>query len=204
MIKKCFKKRTVLVSALVMLLMVMGYLNNQLTKSALRQSSKGYKDYEEIQLSKLKEDNDVKTSEVSTKSVEVVESSDVKKEKKAKNDNVDSNYFVEHRLSRDKIRSEAVERLEKILEDTNTKEDVRSKAQNELISLGEVSEIELLLEGMIKAKGFKDSVVFINEESARIVIDKEKLSEQDTMKILEIVTSETELDTPNIKIMKKQ
>lgn len=202
MIKKCFKKRTVLVSSLVMLLMVMGYLNNQLTKSALRQSSKGYKDYEEIQLSKLKEDNN-ETSEVSTKSVEVVESSGVKKEKKAKNDNVDSNYFVEHRLSRDKTRSETIERLEKILEDANTKDDVRTKAQNELISIGEVSETELLLEGMIKAKGFKDSVVFINEESARIVIDKEKLSEQDTMKILEIVTSETELDTPSIKIMKK-
>lgn len=204
-IKKCFKKRTVLVTSLVMLLMVVGYLNNQLTKSALRQSSKGYKDHEELQLSKLKEEEGKDSLETSTKNIEVVESTkDKKAEKKDEKPKENSNYFAEHRLSRDKERSETLERLNKIIEDENTNEDVKNNAQSELIALGGTTEMENLLEGIIKGKGFNDTVVFYNNDSTRIVIDKEKLSEQDVMKVLEVVTSETELQAHDIKIMEKQ
>lgn len=205
-IKKYFKKRTVLVSSLVMLLMVMGYLNNQLTKSALRQSTRGYEEHQEVQLSKIREENDKEVMETASKNIEVVESTDstdgekTKDEKKSK---YSENYFVEHRLSRDKTRGETVERLNKIIEDENTKDDVRSNAQTELIELGETSELELLLEGLVKGKGFKDVVVFSTNENTSIVVDQEKLSEQDVMKILEIVTSETELQAQDIKIMNK-
>lgn len=226
--KKCFKRRTVLVSTLVMLLMVVGYLNNQLTKTALMESSKGYKDHEEIQLSKMK-DNEV--LETSSKNIQVVESTknkkvptknvEVKKNKEKKNESVkvsskkaetkkienassNANYFVEHRLTRDKSRGESVERLNKLIEDEKTKDDVRVAAQTELIELTDVSEMELLIEGLVKGKGFKDSAVFLNKESVRIVIDKEQLNEEDVMKVLEIVTSETELKPQDIKIMKKQ
>lgn len=204
-IKKCFKKRTVLVTSLVMLLMVVGYLNNQLTKSALRQSSRGYKDHEELQLSKLKEDENKDSLEASTKNIEIVESIEEETgDKKTKQTKETSNYFVEHRLSREKERSETLERLNKIIEDENTKEDVRDNAKNELIQLGGTSEMELLLEGIIKGKGFNDTVVFYNNDSTRIVIDKEKLSEQDVMKVLEVVTTETDLQAQDIKIMQKQ
>lgn len=204
LLKKYFKKRAVLVTSLVMLLMVVGYLNNQLTKSALRQSSKGYKDHEELQVTKLKEDENKDSLETSTKNIEVVESNKEDKTKKAQNSKEVSNYFAEHRLNRDKERSEILERLNKIIEDENTKEDVRNNAQSELIKLGDTTETELLLEGVIKGKGFNDIVVFFNNDNTRIVIDKEELSEQDVMKVLEIVTSETELQAQDIKIMKKQ
>lgn len=204
-IKKCLKKRTVLVTSLVMLLMVVGYLNNQLTKSALRQSSKGYKDHEELQLSELKEEESKDSLETSTKNIEIVESTEEKKEdKKTDKAKETSNYFAEHRLSREKERSETLERLNKIIEDENTKEDVKNNAQSELIELGGTTEMELFLEGIIKGKGFNDTVVFYNNESTRIVIDKEKLSEQDVMKVLEVVTTETELQAQDIKIMQKQ
>lgn len=201
LIKKCFKKRTVLVSSLVMLLMVMGYLNNQLTKSALRQSSKGYEEHQEIQLSKLKEENDKEVLETSSKNIEIVESTDIEKPKEESKSS--KNYFVEHRLSRDKSRGETVERLNKIIEDEKTKDDVRSNAQTELIDISETLELELLLEGLVKGKGFEDVVVFSSNENTRIVVDKKELSEQDVMKILEIVTSETELLAQDIKIMNK-
>lgn len=203
LLKKYFKKRAVLVTSLVMLLMVVGYLNNQLTKSALRQSSKGYKDYEELQVTKLKEEENKDSLETSTKNIEIVESNKEDKTKKEEKAKEVSNYFAEHRLKRDKERSETLERLNKIIEDENTKEDVRNNAQSELIKLGDTTETELLLEGVIKGKGFNDTVVFFNNDSTRIVIDKDELSEQDVMKVLEIVTSETELQAQDIKIMKK-
>lgn len=197
-IKKILKKRTVLVSALTILLMVVGYLNRQLTEDALLQSSKGYKNYEETEVSKIKNIENNETLETSAKNVQVVDSKSIEKSQN------NTNYFVEQRLSRDKTRGETVERLNKIIEDEKTKEDTKNIAQNELIEIGDMSETELFLEGTIKAKGFKDVVVFLNNENARIVIDKDDLSEQDVMKALEIVTSETEIKTQNIKIMKKQ
>ena len=64
--------------------------------------------------------------------------------------------------------------------------------------------MELYLEGLIKGKGFADALVFMNKDSARIVVDREELVQEDVMKILEIVTTETKLEASNIKIMKKQ
>lgn len=197
-IKRFFKKRTVLVSALTILLMVVGHLNRQLTEEALLQSSKGYKNHEESEISKIKNVENDQVLETSAKNVQVVDSKNIEKTQS------NTNYFVEQRLSRDKNRGETVERLNKIIEDEKTKEATRDSAQNELMEIGDMSETELFLEGTIKAKGFKDAVVFLNDENARIVIDKDDLSEQDVMKTLEIVTSETEIKTQNIKIMKKQ
>ena len=44
---------------------------------------------------------------------------------------------------------------------------------------------------------------FFNCESAKVVVSREELSEQDVVKILDIVMGETDLDASNIKIMKK-
>lgn len=197
-IKRFIKKRTVLVSSLVFLLMVVGYLNRQLTDDAMLKSSEGYKAYEKAEINKTINTENEKVLETSSKNIEIVEN------KKTDNTNNNGNYFVEHRLSRDKTRGETVDRLNKIIEDEKTKAETRDSAQNELIDIGDTSEMELFIEGIIKAKGFKDAVVFLNSDNARIVIDKEELLEQDVMKALEIVTSETELQAQNIKIMKKQ
>ncbi|AFS78389.1 stage III sporulation protein AH [Gottschalkia acidurici 9a] len=195
--KKFLKKRSVLVSSLVFLLGVVGYFNHQLTQKSLLQSSNEYAKHEEMELSSLGNSKDGNTQETSTKNVEVIDSKGSKDAKLA-------NYFVEHRLSRDKLRGESVERLNKMIEDEKTVAEVRTNAQKELISIGENSEMELYIEGLIKGKGFADALVFLNKDSARIVVDKEELEETDVMKILEIVTTETELDSSNIKIMKKQ
>ncbi len=62
----------------------------------------------------------------------------------------------------------------------------------------------MTIEGLIKAKGFEEALVFITEENAKIVVSKDELTEQDVVKILDIVMGgETNLDSSNIKIMKK-
>lgn len=198
MMKKMFKKRSILVSSLIVLLGVVCYFNHQLTQNALLQSSGEYRKYEEIELGSLEKEGNEKSLETTSENVEVVDSMESSKS----NENV--NYFVEHRLSRDKLRSEVVERLNKVIEDDKTSADIRADAQKELIEVGNNSEMELYIEGLVKGKGFEEVIVFFNADSARIIVDKENLEEQDVMKILEVVTSETKLDPLNIKIMKKQ
>ncbi len=84
-----------------------------------------------------------------------------------------------------------------------TSEDVRTEAQKKDNEHRGYAEKELTIEGLIKAKGFEEALVFITEENAKIVVSKDELTEQDVVKILDIVMGETNLDSSNIKIMKK-
>lgn len=113
-------------------------------------------------------------------------------------------FFVEYRLSRDKLRANSVDRLNNIVDNEQTTEDVRSKAQEDIIKIGKVSENELQIEGLVKSKGFDEALVFITDEDIKVVVLAEGLTEQDTVKILDIVMNETEFEAESIKIMKKQ
>lgn len=113
-------------------------------------------------------------------------------------------FFVEYRLSRDKLRANSVDRLNNIVDNEQTTEDVRSKAQEDIIEIGKVSENELQIEGLVKSKGFDEALVFITDEDIKVVVSAEELTEQDTVKILDIVMNETEFEAESIKIMKKQ
>jgi len=80
---------------------------------------------------------------------------------------------------------------------------MRTEAQKKIMKIGELSEKELVVEGLIKAKGFDDVLIFLTDESAKVVVSTEELNEQDVVKILDVVMTETDLEASNIKIMKK-
>ncbi|SCG83310.1 stage III sporulation protein AH [Proteiniborus sp. DW1] len=217
------KKKNALIIALVCLLVVVGYVNHELTKRSLRETSSDYQQHEENQLMEISKiiddyDNDEISNEDSETEgdIEIVDSrsDEISDLKKDTDDNIESvitkeesfsssNYFIEHRLSRDKLRASLIDRLNEIINNDNTNEETREKAQDEIIALGQVAELELSLEGLIKAKGFEDALVFLGDNSARIVVSTNELTEQDVVKILEIVKSETDIEAGNIKIMKK-
>lgn len=218
-------RKTLLITSLVLLLVVVTYVNHQLNKQSLLNASNEYQKYEENELSKIEseEDKSVATSTenyvTKASSVSIIDSKDnisneVSRITDDTNKNIEknmdntkteevSNYFVEYRLSRDQLRSKLIERLNSIVENQNTTEEVRSLAQKEILRIGNIAENELHIEGLIKGKGFEDAVVFLKEDSARVVVDRNQLTEQDVMKILEVVKNETKLDATNIKIMKK-
>lgn len=212
-------KRPAIIGMLLVLLVFTGYLNYRLTQDALTKVSKDYQNYEVMQMENneymLSEDlaedltedefeivdsapnEENITNAVTTSNTELSELS-----KDVSNKNI--NYFVEYRLSRDKLRAGLVDRLDEIIKNTQTADNVRTKAQEEIMSIGETSEKELQIEGLVKAKGFEDALVFITSDEIKVVVSTNELSQQDMVKILDIVKSETKFDTENIKIMKKQ
>lgn len=216
------KKKTALITALVCLLVVVGYVNHELTKRSLRETSSDYQQHEENQLMEISKIIDDDISEISKedieaeKDIEIIDSrsDEINDLKKGTEDNIEtvitkeesfrsSNYFIEHRLSRDKLRASLIDRLNEIINNEKTNEETRTKAQNEIIAIGQVAELELSLEGLIKSKGFEDALVFLGDDSARVVVSTDDLTEQDMVKIFEIVKSETDIEAGNIKIMKK-
>lgn len=218
------KKKTLLITTLVFLLVVVGYLNHQLNKQSLLDSSSEYQKHEESNLANMENsvgDNSVtantdNTQETFSSSVGLVDSKrdDISQLTQATNNEIDKsmenqnedesvNYFVDYRVSRDQLRSSLLERLNGIISNEKTTDEVRSAAQNEILRLGKIEENELYIEGLIKGKGFEDVVVFLKENSARVIVDIVQLSEQDVMKILEVVKNETNIEPINIKINKK-
>ncbi len=224
-------KKPAIIMVLMVLLVLTGYINHKLTQQSLLKAANDYQSHEETEMeSKL---NDDEKELVETLSEGDEKEKEKKKLGKGKMGIVDSksnenisnlteeadsniettisekgslnskNYFIEHRLSRDKLRANLIDKLNEVVNNDKTDNEVRKEAQREIIRLGNVSEKELHIEGLIKAKGFDDVLVFLKEEEARIVVSTDELTEQDVVKILDIMRSETELDTKQIKVMKK-
>ncbi|HHV26221.1 MAG TPA: SpoIIIAH-like family protein [Tissierellia bacterium] len=214
-------KKPAIITILVALLVLTGYINHQMTQNSVSKISNDYQNHEEKELAKTQQENNKDSIETISKEKDskkenvgkegenlsnLTEEINTNIEKNiSKEENLKSrNYFVEHRLSRDKMRANLVDDLKDIVDDEKTNNEVRAKAQSEIIKIGEISEQELHIEGLIKAKGFDEALVFLKGDGAKIVVSSDELTEQDVVKILDIVKSETELDSSNIKIMKKQ
>ncbi|WP_427339196.1 SpoIIIAH-like family protein [Caloranaerobacter sp. DY30410] len=219
------KKRTLLLVSLLIVLTIIGYINHSITKQALLETTSEYEKYEDKNLKDVLTDDNKTVETISTKYIQnentnkddkIIDSKDSTisslssktentiEENITKEENRRSNnYFVEYRLSRDKLRASLVERLNNIIDNEKTDEETRKKAQEEIIRIGNISEKELLIEGLIKAKGFEDALVFLKDNSVRVIVSADVLNEQDVMKILEIVKSETNFEPSAIKIMKK-
>lgn len=208
-------KRPAIIGMLLILLVFTGYLNYQLTQQALLKASDDYQDYENAQMTNLGaeytrvEDGDyidiVDSKSGETDLSKVVLSSNEEMIEAMNNDgNAKRDYFVEYRLSRDKLRAGMVDRLDNIVKNDKTTDEVRTKAQEEIIKLGNISEKELQIEGLVKSKGFDEALVFMTDNDIKVVVSVNELTEQDVVKILDIVKSETDFQGEAIKIMKKQ
>jgi len=209
-------KRPAIIGLLLVLLVFTGYLNYQLTQQALLKASSDYEAHEELEMVNNAEVDYTITAEEdyidivdsipnSDNVAEVVETSNtelsVAMDAQA---TTNRNYFVEYRLSRDKLRAGMVDRLDEIVTNTQTTEQVRTNAQEEIMKIGNISEKELQIEGLIKSKGFEEALVFLTDVDIKVVVSINELTEQDMVKILDIVKSETTFNADNIKIIKKQ
>mgnify|MGYP000858288286 FL=1 len=216
-------KKPAIIVLLLILLVFTVFLNHNLTKQALSRVSNDYQKYEEMELARefydeekglvatISEGNDDNEIEIlDTNKFENIEemskyTDDSIEETISSEDSLmSSNYYIEQRLSRDKLRANLIDRLNEIVNNDNTSDEMRNEAQKKIMDIGEVSQKELLIEGLVKAKGYDDVLVFLTEENARIVVSADELTEQDIAKILEVVITETGLDASNIKIMEKK
>jgi len=217
-------KKPAIIMVLIVLLIFTGYINHNLTLKANSRVSSDYQRYEELEMTKKNELDEKNLVEALSKSeeeddnIDIIDTIEGKNidgiteetnkiigEKISKEASLQSkNYFIEQRLGRDKLRANLIERLNDIINNENTTEEMRIEAQKKIMHIGDLSEKELRIEGLIKAKGFEEAIVFLTDENLKIIVSVEDLKEQDVVKILNIAMGETDLDATNIKIMKKQ
>ena len=74
------------------------------------------------------------------------------------------------------------------------------KAVDEAVELSKLSEKELIVENLIKSKGYNDAIVLIHEGYANVIVDSDKLDAKDAVKIQDIVSKECDIEINKITI----
>lgn len=109
-------------------------------------------------------------------------------------------YFSQARLSRMTSRDEAVETLSAILGGGDLSGEEEAVYTEKAMNLTQLSESENKIESLVMAQGFEDCVVYLDGETANIVVRSEGLSAGDAAKIKDILLSEVTISSENIRI----
>ena len=117
--------------------------------------------------------------------------------------NSSDSYFAQARLDRTQKRDEALETLEQALKQANLTLAEKEKLTAELSSFASAITSESRIENQIIAKGFRDCVVFLQQESIKVVVqaDAGGLTAAQAAQIKEVVLAETELAADKISIV---
>lgn len=110
-------------------------------------------------------------------------------------------FYVEARLERDRSRSEEKQLLQDILADQKSTPEARGEAQRRLMELTRRAALESEAESLIRAKGFPDSVVFLNERGAVVVVRARALSPGQAARIADATAAATGLPFAQIRII---
>ena len=117
--------------------------------------------------------------------------------------NTKEEYFISSRLERDTMYSEMLESYHKILDSKTTTEKQKSAAQTEIDNINKIKNAIMISENLIKTKGFADVVIFSNDDSISVVINKEELGKEDIAQIQSIIARKMGAKIDNIHIMNK-
>ena len=112
-------------------------------------------------------------------------------------------YFSQARLARTESRDQALDSLQKALQDTELTEAEKTELTAKLTAIAESITAESNIESLVKSKGFSDCVAYINENSIKLVVAfaEGELTSEKTSQIVEIVLSQTEIPAQNVSIV---
>ena len=195
--KKIFKKNQFIVTFLAVLISVAGYLNyanNFDKKSAAKKVSNSTYDsvYEKDKLINGKDD----IESLDTEEDETVEPGSAV----LANGSTFSSYMAQAKLNKEQTRSKNKETLLEVINNDVATEKEKKKAVKSMVKLTENNEIENTLETLLKAKGFSDVVVTINDNQADVVISQAEIGDDKRAQIEDVIKRKTDIEVKNITI----
>jgi stage III sporulation protein AH len=100
---------------------------------------------------------------------------------------VTTDFFTEYRLERDKFRSERSELLRDIIKSSKNDE-ARQRAQDTVLKLTVNKQKESDMENLIKARGFADALVFVQDSSVSAVVKTSSLTRDEVVQVAEVIS----------------
>ena len=104
------------------------------------------------------------------------------------------------KLNSEQVRSKNEASLLEIINNTDISEDMKADAIASMNRMTDRAEKELDAELLLEAKGFKDSVVSINDDSVDVIVGAAGITDEQKAQIEDIVTRKTERNVSDIVI----
>ncbi len=190
-------KRQIILSCLSVMLMVAVYINYSLSKSDLTVTTP---------TSELTAEQDhYGDTEFVNAGAEDVQSTEEAKADEANADaagaeEASADFFAQARLEKTTNRDAAVQTLQMIMGGGDlTNDEIITTALN-AVEVSNLIECEGNIESLIKSQGFADCVVYLDGETAKVVVKSEGLEAADAALIKDIILGEVSISSENIRI----
>lgn len=109
--------------------------------------------------------------------------------------------FTEAQLNRQKARDAAVELLKEVLTDGSKSDAAKTEAVKQAAMIAQTTQQENNIESLIKAKGFKNCVAYIQNSQCSVIVQAPNgLLPSDAIAIKDIVSGQSGISFDNIKI----
>ncbi len=112
-----------------------------------------------------------------------------------------SSYFQTYRTDRESTRDQEMLYYDAIIASETSSQEAITNAENAKLALIDQMEQELIVEGLIKSKGFEDCVITISDSNINAVVKAAELTSSEVAQIVSVIQSQLSVGIENIKII---
>lgn len=187
-----FHKRQLILASLVVALGAAVYLNWQfsedkgLNSTGIFESTKELGEARYVNASHINEKNEESTPTAASVSGET------------------KKYFAQAQSNRQKSREEAEEKLKNLSSASNVNDDIKNEITKQIDSLTKNIQQESSIENLIKAKGFGECLVSIQNGECSVIVSPGNLNENSAVVIRDIVSGQSGIPYDKIKIVESK
>ena len=198
-VKRIFKKNQIIIATLAVMIAIAGYLNYSgipfgETDEGTAEANADLASQELLDIS----EEDIETS------TEDIESNDSEVEgtpgEAVLTNGAAETTVAQAKVTREQVRAENKETLQAIIDNTNLSDAEKQDAVAQMVEITQIAEQEAAIETLMSSKGFSESVVSLDADSADIVVKADELTDANRAQIEDIVTRKTEIAPENIVI----
>ena len=112
-----------------------------------------------------------------------------------------ANYFATYKQDRQSTRDQELLYYDSIISSESSSSEAIANAEAKKLEIVNAMESELVMEGLIKAKGFQDVIVTNSANNVNVIVKGANLESSQVAQIVEIVKQQTSKSIDNIKII---
>lgn len=114
-----------------------------------------------------------------------------------------NDYFSSARMDRQNARDKALEELQKVINATDESEESRKAASENIAKISSNIEIENKIETLVQAKGVKNCIAVVSDDSSRVdvIVDVQELTDDVILQIKEISIQQLNCSFENVTII---
>ena len=105
-----------------------------------------------------------------------------------------TSYFTAYRTDRESTRDQEMLYYDAIIGNETSSADAKKSAEDARLSLVTQMEKELVVEGLIKAKGFEDAIVTISGGNVNAIVKASELKANEVAQIVNVIQTQLNID----------